>query len=80
MPTVLLVDDEPSIRLTMGEFLKRAGYTVLLASDYETAVTHKGDGLDVAVIDVNLPGKSGIDLLQTLCSAEIYVPVIMITG
>src|SRR5918999_1457314 len=80
MSNVLLVDDEPSIRLTMGEFLKRAGYTVLLAPDYETAMTHKGDGLDVAVIDINLPGKSGIDLLQQLCSAEIYVPVIMITG
>ena len=80
MPNVLLVDDEPSIRLTMGEFLKRAGYTVLSAADYDSAVTHNADGLDVAVIDINLPGKSGIQLLQKLCSAEIYVPVIMITG
>ena len=80
MPNVLLVDDEPSIRLTMGEFLKRAGYTVLSAPDYETAVTHSPDGVDVAVVDINLPGKSGIDLLQRLCSAEMYVPVIMITG
>jgi signal transduction histidine kinase len=80
MANVLLVDDEPSIRLTMGEFLKRAGYTVLLAPDYETAVTHNADGLDVAVIDINLPGKSGIDLLQRLYNTEIYIPVIMITG
>ncbi len=80
MPNVLLVDDEPSLRLTMGEFLKRAGYTVLSAADYESAVTHKADGLDVAVVDVNLPGKSGIQLLQKLCNTEIYVPVIMITG
>jgi two-component system NtrC family sensor kinase len=80
MTNVLLVDDEPSIRLTMGEFLKRAGYTVLSAPDYESAVTHKPDGVDVAVVDINLPGKSGIDLLQRLCSAEIYIPVIMITG
>ena len=80
MSNVLLVDDEPSIRLTMGEFLKRAGYTVLLAPNYETAVTHNADELDVAVIDINLPGKSGIDLLQNLRSAEIYIPVIMITG
>lgn len=80
MANVLLVDDEPSLRLTMGEFLKRAGYTVLSAPDYDSAVTHKPDGVDVAVVDINLPGKSGIDLLQRLCSAEIYVPVIMITG
>lgn len=80
MPTVLLVDDEPSIRLTMGEFLKRAGYSVLSAADYESAVKHDADGLDVAVVDINLPGKSGVDVLQKLCAAEIYIPVIMITG
>src|SRR5215213_7529966 len=80
MPNVLLVDDEPSIRLTMGEFLKRAGYSVITAADYDSAAVHKAEDLDVAVIDINLPGKSGIQLLQKLCAAEIYVPVIMITG
>ena len=80
MPNVLLVDDEPSLRLTMGEFLKRAGYTVLSAADYESAVTHNTNDIDVAVIDINLPGKSGIELLKRLCCLEIYIPVIMITG
>ena len=80
MPNVLLVDDEPSLRLTMGEFLKRAGYTVFSASDYESAVVHAADGLDVAVVDINLPGKSGIEILKKLYSAEVYIPVIMITG
>ena len=80
MPRVLLVDDEPSIRLTMGEFLKRAGYSVLTAADYDSAVVHRAEELDVAVIDINLPGKNGIQLLQIICGAEIYVPVIMITG
>lgn len=80
MHTVLLVDDEPSIRLTMGEFLKRAGYSVLTAADYNSAETYKAEDLDVAVVDINLPGKSGIQLLQKLCDAPVYVPVIMITG
>lgn len=80
MPNVLLVDDERSIRLTMGEFLKRAGYSVLAAADYDSAAMIKPDDLDVAVIDINLPGKNGIQLLQKIRSAEIYVPVIMITG
>lgn len=80
MPTVLLVDDEPSIRLTMGEFLRRAGYSVLPAADYESAVVHTAEDLDVAVIDINLPGKNGIQLLQKIRSAGVYVPVIMITG
>ena len=80
MPNVLLVDDEPSIRLTMGEFLKRAGYSVLIAADYDSAVAHNAEDLDVAVIDINLPGKSGIQLLQKLRDDKVYVPVIMITG
>ncbi len=80
MPSVLLVDDEPSIRLTMGEFLKRAGYNVLTAADYNSAEALLAENFDVAVIDVNLPGTSGIQLLQKLFDAAVYVPVIMITG
>ena len=80
MPNVLLVDDEPSIRLTMGEFLKRAGYSVIRAADYESAAMLKVEDLDVAVVDINLPGKNGIQLLQKLRSVETYIPVIMITG
>jgi len=64
----------------MGEFLKRAGYSVLIAQDYDSAAVHKAEDLDVAVVDVNLPGKSGIQLLQKLCDGDAYVPVIMITG
>ncbi|HEX8475113.1 MAG TPA: response regulator [Pyrinomonadaceae bacterium] len=80
MSKVLLVDDEPSIRWTMSEFLKRAGYEVLAAADYESAAMVTGAGLDVAVIDINLPRKSGIELLRELQSREPYIPVIMITG
>lgn len=80
MPTVLLVDDEPSIRLTMGEFLKRAGYAVVSAADYESAAAVNAEDVDVAVVDINLPGRSGVELLQWLGGAEVYIPVIMITG
>ena len=80
MPNVLLVDDEPSLRLTMSAFLKRAGYAVIAAANYESAAMQKPDEIDVAVVDINLPGKSGIDLLQKLCAVEVYIPVIMITG
>ena len=77
---VLLVDDEPSLRLTLTEFLKRAGYEVVAAADFQSALLHLGGSFDVAVIDINLPGRSGIELLQEINSRESYVPVIMITG
>ena len=77
---VLLVDDEPSLRLTLTEFLKRAGYEVFAAADFQSALQHRNGSFDVAVIDINLPGRSGIELLQEINSRESYVPVIMITG
>ena len=77
---VLLVDDEPSLRLTLAEFLKRAGYEVFAAADYQSALLLGDGSFDVAVIDVNLPGRNGIELLHQINSRESYVPVIMITG
>jgi len=77
---VLLVDDEPSLRLTLTEFLKRAGYEVFSAPDFQSALLVHSGSFDVAVIDINLPGRSGIELLQEINSREPYVPVIMITG
>ena len=76
---VLLVDDEPSLRLTLTEFLKRAGYEVFAAANFQSALLLM-DGYDVAVIDINLPGRSGIELLHEINSRDSYVPVIMITG
>jgi signal transduction histidine kinase len=77
---VLLVDDEPSLRLTLTEFLKRAGYEVFAAADFQSALLLGSGSFDIAVIDINLPGRSGIELLQEINSRESYVPVIMITG
>ena len=61
---VLLVDDEPSLRLTLTEFLKRAGYEVFAAADFQSALLLRDNSFDVAVIDINLPGRNGIELLQ----------------
>ncbi len=78
---VLLVDDEPSIRLTISEFLKRAGYDVLVAADCEQAEAHlRSAYIDIAVLDINLPRRSGIEMLQQLGRSDPSVPVIMMTG
>jgi PAS domain S-box-containing protein len=77
----LLVDDEPSIRWTMSEFLKREGYEVLAAADFDSALALLGETtVDAAVVDIILPGKSGVELLKELRSREAYIPVVMITG
>jgi len=79
---VLLVDDEPSIRLTLAEFLRREGFEPLAAADAAqgSALFGEDGGVDVAVVDINLPGRSGIELLRELRERDPRVPVIVITG
>ncbi|HEX8145874.1 MAG TPA: response regulator [Pyrinomonadaceae bacterium] len=79
---VLIVDDEPSIRLTLAEFLRREGFEPLAAADaaQASALFGEGGGVDVAVVDINLPGRSGIELLRELRERDPRVPVIVITG
>jgi PAS domain S-box-containing protein len=81
MPRILLVDDEPNIRWTMAEFLKREHYEVLPASDFESALAvFRENEIDVAVVDIVLPRKSGIHLLEELHSRQAELPIIMMTG
>lgn len=77
----MLVDDEPNIRWTMSELLKREGYEALPAEDFYSALAVlEENSIDAAVIDILLPRKSGIDLLKEVQRREYQVPVIMITG
>jgi two-component system sporulation sensor kinase A len=81
MSRILLVDDEPSIRWTMTEFLKRAHCEVVTAADFEGALAVFSENeIDVAVVDIVLPRKSGILLLEELHSRNPELPIIMMTG
>jgi two-component system sensor histidine kinase HydH len=81
MPKVLLVDDEPNIRWTFAELLKREGFDPFTAFDFDSAMSVVGEvPIDAAVVDIILPHKSGIEILKALRSREPYVPVIMVTG
>ena len=81
-PKVLIVDDEPSIRLTLAEFLRREGFEPLTASDAAqgSALFEADGGVEVVVVDINLPGRSGIELLREFRERDPRVPVIVITG
>jgi signal transduction histidine kinase len=80
-PRVLLVDDEPNMRWTMAEFLKRGGYETVTAADFDEAIAALDAApVDAAVVDIILPGRSGIELLREMGARGSYVPVVMITG
>ena len=59
---VLVVDDEPQILRALGANLKARGYTVDLAASGEDALVHASDHApDLVVLDLGLPGISGIE-------------------
>jgi DNA-binding response OmpR family regulator len=78
---ILVADDEPHIREVVRAYLEREGYEVLEAEDGETALEHGRNGeLDLLVLDVMLPGRSGFDVLRALRSEGSTVGVLMLTA
>jgi DNA-binding NtrC family response regulator len=81
MLEVLLVDDEPSIRLSVGRALRAAGHTVTLASDGAEALgLVESRVFDVVVSDVRLPGLDGMSLFRRIRALSPQTDVILITA
>ena len=80
-PTVLVVDDEPSIRLLCRVNLELEGYRVLEAGTLEDARrTIAEEGVDVALLDVHLGAADGRDLLRELRADHPHVQVALLSG
>jgi two-component system response regulator PilR (NtrC family) len=78
---VLVVDDEPGIRVMLSAALKREGYAVLLASDGRTALAALEAGpVDVVVTDIRMPHMTGIELLDAAKRVDPSLSVIMMTA
>jgi type II secretory ATPase GspE/PulE/Tfp pilus assembly ATPase PilB-like protein/ActR/RegA family two-component response regulator len=80
---VLLVDDEDALRKVMRDLLERDGFEVTEARDGVEALDQADRGApDIIVLDLNLPGLSGYDVLQRLRAhpATAQVPVVVLTA
>jgi len=81
MPTVLIADDEPAIRRALREILEFEGYTVEEAVDGDEALAKaQAGGVDLVLLDIKMPKRDGMEVLQALHAAESTVPVVMISG
>ena len=79
--TVFIVDDDPHVRESLVSLLRSVGLGVkALASVPEFLSCPRPDGPTCLVLDVRLPGRSGLDLQRELSAANIQLPVIFITG
>ena len=71
---VLVVDDEPGMRETLMAILELQGYGVSSAPDGETAFAAVQDGsFDVVVMDVRMPGRDGVSVLEELGNPPPHV-------
>jgi DNA-binding NtrC family response regulator len=81
MATILLIDDEASIRRTLKEILEFEKYQVLEAPDGFSAIDiFKKSSIDIVLLDIKMPKMDGLEVLDFLQEINPEVPVIMISG
>jgi DNA-binding response OmpR family regulator len=83
LPTVLIVDDEPTTRHSMRVYLKTCGYAAIEAATVERAVEALSNDISAAVLDVSLAGeRSGLEVLSPLRLTPKLsdIPVLVLTG
>jgi two-component system alkaline phosphatase synthesis response regulator PhoP len=79
--SVLLVEDEPGLVMTLTDRLVAEGYDVENVGDFSAAVERGASGShDLVLLDVMLPGGSGFDVCRTLRQRGVHTPILMLTA
>ena len=80
-PSILLVDDDDVFRSRMARAFTERGYEVATAGDAESAIEQaRVESPEMAVIDLKMPGKSGLELLKLLLEIDPNTKVVILTG
>lgn len=80
-PSLLLVDDDATLRERLGRALRSRGYDVETAADYESAVAvARHESPELAVVDLRMPGRSGLELIQALHEIDSQTKIVVLTG
>jgi len=78
---VFVIDDDESIREALKSLIRSVGLRVeTFASAHEFLQSSRPDVPACLILDVRMPGLSGLDLQRYLAEANIHVPIIFITG
>lgn len=81
IPTIVVIDDDASMRKALENLLKSVGFEVeLFSSPQEFLQSGRPDRPGCIVLDVRFPGRSGLDMQRDLTNAEVQLPIIFITG
>ena len=80
-PIVFVVDDDPSVRTSTERLVRSAGFKVkTFGSAKEFLESFRPEGPACLVLDVRLPGQSGLDLQRELTGSGVQIPIIFMTG
>src|SRR5437764_14942090 len=79
---ILIVDDEEVLRDVLDAVLRREGFEVVMAASGEEALSilDEDESIDLVILDIMLPGISGIDTLRSIRVSTPSLPVIIITA
>ena len=81
IPLIYVVDDDESVREAVGGLIRSAGLAVrTFSSAQEFLAFSRPDVPSCLVLDVQLPGLSGLDLQEELAKADVQIPIIFLTG
>lgn len=81
MPTILIVDDEESVRSILCELLSLEGYDCTMASNVKEARAQlENHAFEIVLSDFNMPGESGLELLEHVFSAHPGTVGMILTG
>jgi CheY-like chemotaxis protein len=79
-PTVMVVDDDPGVRLMIARILVEAGFTVTDAASAREALSRFGDQVDLMVVDVRMPEVSGPELARRAWRRRPALPVLFVSA
>ena len=78
---LLVVDDDARLRDLLRRFLVESGFLITTVSDArEARAALASFSFDLVILDVMLPGESGLDLTRSLSSSEVAVPILLLTA
>jgi two-component system, response regulator RegA len=80
-PSILLVDDDEVFVERLARALRDRGYDVRVANDYEAAVRlARAESPEVAVVDLRMPGRSGLEVVRDMKSIDPATNILVLTG
>ena len=80
-PSILLVDDDERLRSRMARAFEERGYEAQQAEGYEAAVAiAEAESTEFAVVDLRMPGKSGLEVVRELHRIDAATKIIVLTG